>query len=60
MNKFAPRDYNNTYNQDLTDEMGNVYGPNDAVKKQVRPDYTTDQAGYNKIAELADVETIPT
>ena len=63
MNKFAPRDYNNTYNQDLTDEMGNVYGPNDAVKKQVRPDYTTDQAGYNKIAELADVatdSTIPT
>ena len=50
-NKFAPRDYNNEYNQDSTDALGNIIGSNESVKQQVRPNYTT-----TEIAKVAGVD----
>jgi len=50
-NKFAPKDYNNEYNQDSTDALGNIIGSDELVKKQVRPNYTT-----SEIAKVAGVD----
>jgi hypothetical protein len=54
INTFAPREYSNEYNQNLVDPEGNIIGPDDKIKKQVRPDYTIAQIANTVGISLPD------